>query len=135
MKKKAFIKAIPLQVLKPTFKGLVVGSFIGAALFIMSIGDVKAAADIVRGTGCFFFDANGKEHFDPSANSQIIFTNNPKGNAIFRCDGHLPDGAPAPSRAMRFNHSNTGFECLGIDDWTMVVTPSGRGSVTCHIPE
>lgn len=96
--------------------------------------DAEAAADVVRGNGCIFFDANGTAFVDPDARVQIVATNNRRGNANVYCQGSLPAGATLPSRAMHFDFDNTGFSCLAGDDWKMTVTPSGRASFTCHVP-
>jgi len=112
---------------------------LAAAALILTVtpgtGVVRASADIVRGTGCVFFDANGTPFVDPAATFQIVATNNGNGTVNARCQGTLTGGV-LPSKAMHFDGPSTGFTCLGgVDEWKMTVTPSGNGSFTCHIPE
>jgi hypothetical protein len=92
-----------------------------------------ASADVVRSSGCVFFDAAGDAHFDADARLQIVRTNNARGTAAATCHGSLPDGADAPSQAMHFDFASTGFTCIGSEVWTMTVTPSGHASFSCRI--
>ena len=92
-------------------------------------------ADVVRYEGgCVFFDANGTPWVDPAATIQYVVTNNGRGNRNVTCHGELPAGATLPTSAMQWDQSNTGFTCLGGDDWSGVSISSGNASFTCHQP-
>lgn len=94
-----------------------------------------SSADIVRGTGCVFFDATGAPFEDPGAAFQVVSTGNARGNTTVTCHGSLPAGAELPTRAMHWDFGNTGFTCLEEGDWNGVTTPSGQASFTCRAPE
>ncbi len=94
----------------------------------------QPSADIARGEGCIFFDANGTPWLDADARVQIVTTNNGRGNRNAYCQGSLPAGAALPTEAQHFDNSNTGYISLAGDDWKMTVSPSGRASFTCHVP-
>ena len=105
-----------------------------AVLLTISASVFANPADIVRGSGCIFFDDNGTPWVDATSDFQMVFTNNEDGDANVRCEGYLPEGAALPDRALHFNFDNTGFVCLGGDEmWKMTVTPSGRATFTCHL--
>jgi hypothetical protein len=106
--------------------------FIGAS-FSSSPASEAMQADIIRGLGCNFFDANGSLYHIPGARLEV-HTNNARGNTNVMCQGSLPDGAALPSRAMQFSFDNTGFTCNGSTNWKGQITPSGRFSFTCHLP-
>jgi len=104
------------------------------AALVVPVSGAHAAADIVRGSGCAGFDANGTPAFDPAAQVQVVFTNNKNGVANARCEGNLQPGQVLPTKALKFNFANTGFFCLGGDEtWQEVVTPSGNFSLICHL--
>ena len=110
------------------------------AMLICALGVVAAPAEIITDEPCWVLDTTGKiwNGFDVYY-SHSVGTNSMNGNAVRICHGWLPDGAEKPKKAIMFNNENTGYRCdtlFGITyDWQLIITPSGRVTLTCHYKE
>lgn len=105
-------------------------------------------AVVVDDVQCGFLDAAGVGHavfpkaLGGDAVMQAVLTDS--GNSKFTCSGTLPDEATLPgdpgypNRAVLWDFDSTnGGLCNtnygNTEDWHMVVTKSGKATVTCHL--
>lgn len=111
-----------------------------ATVAMLSAGAAWAeGADVnIDETLCGVLDANGAGWFifPPALGGDAVVqsVSTPSGNSKVTCNGTLPAGAALPdNRAVVLSDGlcSTGFGIT--DDFHLVVTKSGRVSLTCHI--
>ena len=89
------------------------------------------AAVRIEDAACLFLDGNGDVAV---ANTSHTVITNP-GTLVLIC--HEPNVPNDTGRAVRWNFENTGGTCGTLagttEDWTLVITPSGRATLTCIV--
>jgi len=112
-------------------------AFLALAGFALVQAEQGVAADaepavVISDFGCGLLDGNGAAVF--TNDSHGVITNSNNDNTMVRCQADVTPSADG--RAVRWNFENTGGMCLtqsGLtDQWTNVVSASGRATLTCH---
>lgn len=115
------------------FSALFVLAGVAAMIGVKQVQAASAnAAIVVNDIGCSMLDGNGNPVL--VTESHVVSTSS--GNSMITCKG---DVAPSTSakRAVHYDYSTTPTLCsttFGMtDDWHLVVTPSGKATLVCHV--
>ena len=90
------------------------------------------AATTDKGTGCLVRDATGAYHFDADCKWSVVIKRDKDGALQFykyQDKGQLPEGAPAPDKAMSWDDTPG---CGGTGDTSEKTSPSGQYMSNCH---
>jgi hypothetical protein len=91
---------------------------------------------VIVNTSCVLPDAEGGLFFSDDVRQFTVIT--PSGRINHYCHGRLPEGSPAPARALVVGSADFGgIACVTPGggetlDWHAVITPSGNVSINCN---